>query len=76
MARDDKLKLGTFVYTFGFNPAAWLHPAADVNGANRIDHLLNVAKFPKRQSSTSCSWPILRQPPSVMPKHSPARRPR
>jgi FMN-dependent oxidoreductase (nitrilotriacetate monooxygenase family) len=45
MARDDKLKLGTFVYTFGFNPASWLHPASDVNGANRIDHLLNVAKI-------------------------------
>ncbi|MBB4145005.1 LLM class flavin-dependent oxidoreductase [Rhizobium rhizoryzae] len=45
MARPDKLKLGTFVYTFGFNPAAWRHPAADVHGANRIDHLLNVAKI-------------------------------
>ncbi|MDO1582934.1 LLM class flavin-dependent oxidoreductase [Rhizobium oryzicola] len=45
MARQDKLKLGTFVYTFGFNPAAWRHPAADVNGANKIDHLLNVAKI-------------------------------
>ncbi|MCJ8507896.1 LLM class flavin-dependent oxidoreductase [Rhizobium lemnae] len=45
MARPDKLKLGTFVYTFGFNPAAWRHPAADVQGANRIDHLLNVARI-------------------------------
>ncbi len=45
MAREDKLKLGTFVYTFGFNPAAWLHPASDVEGANKIDHLLNVAKI-------------------------------
>ena len=45
MARPDKLKLGTFVYTFGFNPAAWRHPAADVNGANKIDHLLNVARI-------------------------------
>ncbi len=45
MARPDKLKLGTFVYTFGFNPAAWRHPDADVHGANRIDHLLNVAKI-------------------------------
>lgn len=45
MARPDKLKLGTFVYTFGFNPAAWRHPDVDVHGANRIDHLLNVAKI-------------------------------
>jgi FMN-dependent oxidoreductase (nitrilotriacetate monooxygenase family) len=45
MARADKLKLGTFVYTFGFNPAGWRHPAADVHGANKIDHLLNVAKI-------------------------------
>ena len=45
MARDDKLKLGTFVYTFGFNPAAWLHPDSDVNGATDIQHLLNVAKI-------------------------------
>ena len=45
MVRTDTLKLGTFVYTFGFNPAAWRHPAADVNGANTIDHLLNVAKI-------------------------------
>ncbi|NKN37570.1 LLM class flavin-dependent oxidoreductase [Agrobacterium sp. a22-2] len=45
MARDEKLKLGTFVYTFGFNPAAWLHPDSDVNGANDIGHLLNVAKI-------------------------------
>ncbi|GGG69999.1 monooxygenase [Salipiger pallidus] len=45
MARDDKLKLGTFVYTFGFHPAAWLHPESDVNGANDIAHLANVAKI-------------------------------
>lgn len=45
MARQEKLKLGTFVYTFGFNPAAWRHPEADVHGANKIDHLLNVAKI-------------------------------
>ena len=45
MARDDKLKLGTFVYTFGFHPAAWLHPGSDVNGANDIAHLATVAKI-------------------------------
>jgi FMN-dependent oxidoreductase (nitrilotriacetate monooxygenase family) len=45
MARSDKLKLGTFVYTFGFHPAAWLHPDSNVNGANDFSHLLNVAKI-------------------------------
>ncbi|MET0749196.1 MAG: LLM class flavin-dependent oxidoreductase [Rhizobium sp.] len=45
MARQDKLKLGTFVYTFGFHPAAWLHPDSDVNGANDFSHLLKVAKL-------------------------------
>ncbi|NEH53787.1 NtaA/DmoA family FMN-dependent monooxygenase, partial [Rhizobium leguminosarum] len=44
MARTDKMKLGTFVYTFGFHPASWLHPASDVNGANDFAHLLDVAK--------------------------------
>ena len=45
MARNDKLKLGTFVYTFGFHPAAWLHPGSDVNGANDIAHLARVAQI-------------------------------
>ncbi|MDF2809793.1 MAG: monooxygenase protein [Microvirga sp.] len=45
MARQDKLKLGTFVYTFGYNPAGWLHPASDVNGANDFAHLLKVAQI-------------------------------
>ena len=45
MARDDKLKLGTFVYTFGFHPASWLHPDSSVHGANDFSHLLNVAKL-------------------------------
>lgn len=44
MSRPDKLKLGTFVYTFGFHPASWLHPGSDVQGANDFSHLLNVAK--------------------------------
>ena len=44
MARQDKLKLGTFVYTFGFHPASWLHPASSVHGATDFSHLLNVAK--------------------------------
>ncbi|KQS64492.1 nitrilotriacetate monooxygenase [Rhizobium sp. Leaf371] len=45
MARQDKLKLGTFVYTFGFHPASWLHPDSDVNGANDIAHLKKVAEM-------------------------------
>lgn len=45
MRRADKLKLGTFVYTFGYNPAGWLHPASDVNGANDFRHLLKVAQI-------------------------------
>ncbi|TQX84198.1 MULTISPECIES: LLM class flavin-dependent oxidoreductase [unclassified Rhizobium] len=45
MARHDKLKLGTFVYTFGFHPAAWLHPDSDVNGANEFSHFLNIARL-------------------------------
>lgn len=45
MKRRDRLKLGTFVYTFGFHPASWLHPASDVNGANDFRHLLNVARI-------------------------------
>ncbi|WP_372834026.1 LLM class flavin-dependent oxidoreductase [Puniceibacterium confluentis] len=45
MARTDKLRLGTFVYTFGFHPAAWLHPGSDVKGANDIAHLAKVAQI-------------------------------
>lgn len=45
MARTDKLKLGTFTYTFGFHPAAWMHPGSDVNGANDIAHLVKVAQI-------------------------------
>ncbi|KQT68968.1 MULTISPECIES: LLM class flavin-dependent oxidoreductase [unclassified Aureimonas] len=45
MTRTDKLKLGTFVYTFGFHPAAWLHPGSDVRGANDLRHLIDCAKI-------------------------------
>jgi FMN-dependent oxidoreductase (nitrilotriacetate monooxygenase family) len=44
MPRTDKLKLGTFVYTFGFHPASWLHPETNVQGANDFSHLLDIAK--------------------------------
>ena len=45
MSRPDQLKLGTFVYTFGFHPAAWLHPGSDVHGANDLMHLKKVAQI-------------------------------
>ncbi|RWR34498.1 LLM class flavin-dependent oxidoreductase [Sinirhodobacter populi] len=45
MTRNDQLKLGTFVYTFGFHPAAWLHPGSDVHGANDLSHLIRCAKI-------------------------------
>ena len=45
MSRSDKLKIGTFVYTFGFHPAAWLHPGSDVRGANDLRHLIACAKI-------------------------------
>ncbi|ANT59843.1 nitrilotriacetate monooxygenase [Salipiger sp. CCB-MM3] len=45
MSRPDQLKLGTFVYTFGFHPAAWLHPGSDVHGANDLSHLKKVAQI-------------------------------
>ena len=43
MARQDKMKLGTFVYTFGYNPAGWLHPGSNAEGANDFAHLHRVA---------------------------------
>lgn len=45
MTRTDKLKLGTFVYTFGFHPAAWRHPGSDVHGATDLRHLINCARI-------------------------------
>ena len=45
MPRPDKMKLGTFVYTYGFHPASWRHPASDVGAANSFAHFLNVAKL-------------------------------
>ena len=45
MSRTDKLKLGTFVYTFGYNPAGWRHPGSDVRGANDFAHLHKVAQL-------------------------------
>ncbi|QIB34672.1 LLM class flavin-dependent oxidoreductase [Ancylobacter pratisalsi] len=44
MARADKIKLGTFCYTYGFHPAAWRHPASDVHAANEFEHFRDIAK--------------------------------
>ena len=43
MSRTDKMKLGTFVYTFGYNPAGWLHPASAATGANDFAHMHRIA---------------------------------
>ena len=43
MPRTDKMKFGTFVYTFGYNPAGWLHPASDARGANDFSHMHRIA---------------------------------
>ncbi len=45
MRRQDQMKLGTFVYTFGYHPAGWLHPGSDVGGANDFSHLHKVAQI-------------------------------
>ena len=45
MRRQDQMKLGTFVYTFGYHPAGWLHPGSDVGGANAFSHLHKVAQI-------------------------------
>lgn len=76
MARTDTLKLGTFVYTFGFNPAAWRHPDADVQGANKIDHLLNVAKISEAAKFDFMFLADSPPPPLAMPMRWPAHPPK
>jgi FMN-dependent oxidoreductase (nitrilotriacetate monooxygenase family) len=46
--RTDQMKLGTFIYSFGYNPAGWRHPAAPVDGSNSFAHMLNVAKLSEK----------------------------
>lgn len=46
--RSDQLKLGTFIYTFGYNPASWRHPGSDPGAANNFAHMLNVAQISER----------------------------
>ncbi len=48
MRRTDQLKLGTFIYTFGYNPASWHHPGSSPNAANSFAHMLNVAQISER----------------------------
>ena len=45
MQRTDQMKLGTFVYSFGYNPASWRHPGSPVDAGNSFAHMLNVAKL-------------------------------
>ena len=45
MPRPDTMKLGTFVYTYGFHPASWMHPGSDAGAANSFDHFLTVARL-------------------------------
>ena len=48
MRRSDHMKLGTFVYSYGNNPASWRHPGSPVDAANNFAHMLNVAKISER----------------------------
>ena len=45
MARTDRMKLGTFIYSFGYNPASWRHPGSLPGAANDFGHMLRVAKL-------------------------------
>ena len=45
MPRPDTMKLGTFVYTYGFHPASWMHPGSDAGAANSFAHFLTVARL-------------------------------
>jgi FMN-dependent oxidoreductase (nitrilotriacetate monooxygenase family) len=48
MPRPDRMKLGTFIYSFGYNPASWRHPGSPVTASNDFAHMLNVAKVSER----------------------------
>jgi alkanesulfonate monooxygenase SsuD/methylene tetrahydromethanopterin reductase-like flavin-dependent oxidoreductase (luciferase family) len=39
------MKLATFIYSFGYNPASWRHPDSPVTASNNFAHMLNVAKL-------------------------------
>ena len=45
MARSDRMKLGTFIYTFGYNPASWRHPGSAPGAATDFSHMLNIARI-------------------------------
>lgn len=42
------MKLGTFVYTFGYNPASWRHPGSPVDASNSFAHMLDIARISER----------------------------
>jgi FMN-dependent oxidoreductase (nitrilotriacetate monooxygenase family) len=48
MRRTDQMKLGTFVYSYGNNPASWRHPGSPVDAGNNFAHMLNIAKLSER----------------------------
>lgn len=45
MNRSGQMSLGTFIYSYGFNPASWRHPASPVDGSTNFAHMLNIAKL-------------------------------
>ena len=48
MRRTDQMKLATFIYSFGYNPASWRHPGSPVSASNNFSHMLNVAQLSER----------------------------
>ncbi len=45
MKRTDQMSLGTFIYSYGLNPASWRHPASPVDGSMHFSHMLNIARL-------------------------------
>jgi FMN-dependent oxidoreductase (nitrilotriacetate monooxygenase family) len=42
--RRDQMKLGWLMSPAGNHPAAWLHPGAELHGANNFAHYVNLAR--------------------------------
>src|SRR3984957_856592 len=42
--RRDQMKLGWLMSPAGNHPAAWLHPSAELHGANNFAHYVNLAR--------------------------------
>ncbi len=82
MARTDKMKLATFIYSYGNNPAAWRHPGSPVDAGNNFAHMLNVAKLSERgkfdfmfladsPAAAVGSWEALKRLPHKMNRFEP-----